>query len=281
MSRPDEFNDERSTRSRRFDDDFERRPPPPRKSNLGLILGIVLGVLFLVCAGGGVAVYYLMRGAVSKVGEAAERMHSSQNLMQIGHAIHAYHDDKGMLPANTYGPDGKPLLSWRVHILPYIGEDALYKQFKLDEPWDSPANRPLMQQMPRVYARPAEVMGKAPMGSATYYRGFSSAGGVFARRDGGKGKPVPMSIAEIQVQDGSSRTILVVEAGDPVEWTKPDDLDAAPGKPFPTLGGARPESNVVMVLFADGAVKAVVKTTPEAKWRASVTYNGGEADTLD
>ena len=278
MPRPDEFDDDRSAGRRRYDDDFDRRPPP-RKSNLGLILGIVLGVLFLVCAGGGVAVYYLMRGAVGKMGEAVDRMHSTNNLMQIGQAIHAYHDDKGMLPANTYAPDGKPLLSWRVHILPYIGEDALYKQFKLDEPWDSAANRPLMQKMPRVYARPAEQMNKAPMSRSTHYRGFSSPGAVFARGNDGKGKPAPVTFAAIQ--DGTSRPILVVEAADAVERTKPDDLDAAPGKPFPALGGARPGSDLVMVLFADGAVKAVVKSVPEAKWRGSVTYSGGEAESLD
>jgi hypothetical protein len=163
-------------------------------------------------------------------------------------------------------------LSWRVHILPYIGEDALYKQFKLDEPWDSPANRPLLNRMPMPYATPAERTGKVAPATKTYYRGFSSPGAVFARDQ-------RLTIGNIK--DGLSNTIFVVEAGDPVEWTKPDDLDAAPGKPFPNLGGARPNSDLVMVLFGDGAVKAIRKTVSEAQWRAGITYAGGEPVNLD
>ena len=42
----------------------------------------------------------------------------------------------------------KPLLSWRVAILPYIGEEKLHKEFKLDQPWDSEHNLKLLSKMP-------------------------------------------------------------------------------------------------------------------------------------
>jgi hypothetical protein len=216
--------------------------------------------------------YFILKGASAKVGEAADRMNSTNNLRQIGLGILDYEGKNGALPNNTYGPDGKPLLSWRVHILPYIGEKALYDQFKLNEPWDSPANRALLNRMPMTYAAPADRTGNVASGAKTYYRGFSNPGAIFARDQ-------RLSIANIK--DGLSNTIFVVEAGDPVEWTKPDDLDAAPGKPFPTLGGARADPNVVMVLFGDGSVKAIRKTFPEAQWRAGITYAGGETVNFD
>jgi Protein of unknown function (DUF1559) len=269
--RPRDDENDRPARSRRDDDD-DRAPPPRPKSNLGLILGILGGVLLLCCGGGGVGMYYLLKGATSKVSEAADRMNSSNNLKQIGLGILDYEGKNGELPNNTYGPDGKPLLSWRVHILPYIGEKALYDQFKLNEPWDSPANRALLNRMPIAYATPAERTGKAAMGTKTYYRGFSSPGAIFAR---------DQRLTLGNIKDGMSNTIFVVEAGDPVEWTKPDDLDAAPGKPFPNLGGARADPNVVMVLFGDGSVKAVRKTVSEAQWRAGITFAGGESVNFD
>jgi len=45
----------------------------------------------------------------------------------------------------------RPNLSWRVHLLPYIGEAALYHQFHLDEAWNSPHHLPLLDQMPEIF----------------------------------------------------------------------------------------------------------------------------------
>ena len=64
--------------------------------------------------------------------------------------MHNYREAHGRFPAPAIqGKDGKPLLSWRVAILPYLEEDGLYQSFKLDEPWDSPHNKPLLERMPR------------------------------------------------------------------------------------------------------------------------------------
>ena len=80
---------------------------------------------------------------------------SKDNLMHIAIAMHGYDGENKHfpLPAST-SPQGKPLLSWRVRILPFLGQDALYRQFHLDEPWDSPHNRTLIDKMPAVYCLP-------------------------------------------------------------------------------------------------------------------------------
>ncbi|WP_261037712.1 DUF1559 domain-containing protein, partial [Streptococcus mitis] len=85
----------------------------------------------------------------------AEKMISSNNLKQVGLGIYNFDSAQGALPARVhYTRDLKPGLSWRVHILPYLEQDALFNQFKLDEPWDSPNNKPLIAKMPKFYAKP-------------------------------------------------------------------------------------------------------------------------------
>ena len=84
---------------------------------------------------------------------AAVQMQIANNLKQVGLAMHNHPKADGRFPAPAIqGPDGKPLLSWRVAILPYLEENELYLSFKLDEPWDSPHNKPLLERMPYLYA---------------------------------------------------------------------------------------------------------------------------------
>jgi hypothetical protein len=177
------------------------------------------------------------------------------------------------LPSNSCGKDGNPLLSWRVHILPFIEHDPLYKQFKLDEPWDGPTNIGLLNLMPRVYLG---VTGKAAA-PLTYYRGFSSPGAVFdrlLRLD--QSRPEKDRFRLDRFGDPTTETLLVVEAGVPVEWTKPDDLDASPGKPFPKMGGLG-WRKVFQAVMADGSIQALRLDLPEPTLRALVTQSGGEA----
>ena len=92
-------------------------------------------MLFLLCAGGGIVIWQAVKSvkksvnqAMTTVGEINESEASRQNLTRIGLAMHNYQDAMGSLPNNSYGPPGKqsrPLLSWRVHILPYLNDDAL------------------------------------------------------------------------------------------------------------------------------------------------------------
>ena len=78
----------------------------------------------------------------------------------------------GRFPAHAnYNESGKPLLSWRVHILPYLEAGHLYEQFHLDEPWDSEHNRQLIAKMPTSYLDPSSPKYTAEMGH-THYLGI-------------------------------------------------------------------------------------------------------------
>src|SRR5437879_3383271 len=86
--------------------------------------------------------------------ELNQRRASQNNLKQIGLAVHNYHDVNGKLPTDVVDSNGKRLLSWRVLILPYIEQNNLYKQFKLDEAWDSDQNKKLLAKIPHNYISP-------------------------------------------------------------------------------------------------------------------------------
>jgi hypothetical protein len=296
MPRPDDdFESDRPGRRGRNDDDYDRRardtdydsprrrdrdrgdgydrPPPPRKSGsktLVIVLVTVFGVL-LVC--GGLGIWGLGMG-VSRIRESANRMKSSNNLKQTALAVHNFESANGYFPSNTYTADGKPLLSWRVHILPYFGDaslTALHARFKVDEPWDGPNNKLLLDQMPPVY----QVPNATPSPRLTHYRGFSSPGAAFTYKHvPGRPPAVNERLGLVNFFDQTSNTLLAVEAADPIEWTKPDDLDASPGKAFPRLGTT---PRYFLACMADGSVKALRPDLPETTLRALVTFAGGEA----
>ncbi len=111
-------------------------------------------------------------------------------------------------------------------VLPYLNEEGLFQRFHLDEPWDSPANKPLLAQMPKVFALPG-----APAGTAdTHYLGFVGKGAFFEGREGLRWPQ--------DFPDGPAQTIMLVEAARGVPWTKPEDLpfDPDPAKSLPPLG---------------------------------------------
>ena len=102
----------------------------------------------------------MLQDAVGVAQSGARGAQSQNNLKQIGLAVFNYSDTydqypNGESPNVQYDDNGKPLLSWRVHILPFIEEDALYRRFKLDEPWNSPHNLSLAEAIPRMYQHPA------------------------------------------------------------------------------------------------------------------------------
>src|SRR5262249_54881977 len=113
-----------------------------------IIVGTVGPLLWMGCGGVG-GVFAL---GISKSKEAAKHIESSNNLRQIGLALHTYHDTMNAFPTLAEGAGTpKKRLSWRVEILPYIEEAVLYDQFKMDEPWDSPNNIRLLPRMPKLY----------------------------------------------------------------------------------------------------------------------------------
>jgi RNA polymerase sigma factor (sigma-70 family) len=196
----------------------------------------------------------------------------------IGGPTGAAGAETGSLPLPVVGSSGlpivgsqagkniKPLLSWRVELLPYLEQDALYQQFKRDEPWDSPHNLKLLKYMPKVYAPPG-VTTRTPY--TTYYQVFVGKGAAFEKQH--------LALLPQSFPDGTSNTILVVEAGSPVPWTKPEDLHFAADEPLPELGGLFP--NVFNAAFADGAVYTLSKKAdPEMLRRAIVRDDGLPVD---
>jgi len=163
--------------------------------------------------------------AVQKVREAAQRTSSINNLKQIALAMHNYNSTYGAFPAAAIcdKKTGKPLLSWRVAILPYIEQEALYKQFKMDEPWDSEHNLKLAKNMPKIYFHPK---ANKPGDDKTHYRLFYGKGAAFELN-----KTTQIN----NITDGLSNTLMAVEAEEPVVWTNPNDLAFDPTKALPKM----------------------------------------------
>jgi serine/threonine protein kinase len=202
--------------------------------------------------------------------EQRRRMISSNNLRQIGFALHNFHDANGALPpAAIYDKNGRPLLSWRVAILPYIEEDILYKEFKLDEPWDSPNNIKLIERMPKQYA--VEGKSAGPPGT-THYQAVVGTGLAWEPQPPGA-QSVRRGLTLTAFTDGTANTILVAEVADPVVWSKPDDA-TFDGKRQPRFGGVVKDGfNVAMT---DGSILFVRDTAKPEDLRAALTRNGGE-----
>ncbi len=183
--------------------------------------------------------------------QSGEMLHIN-HLKQIAIAMWMFHDSHNSFPPHaSYGKDGKPLLSWRVHLLPFLEEDGLYQQFHLDEPWDSPHNSKLIARMPEVYGPPPNARvpeGKtvlmAPVGEDT----------VFPDRAGGTQKQ--------DLVRGTSNTILFVEVAAPhsVIWTKPEDLNVTPADPGKNL--LEPGQRGIRAVIADGSYRLLPASTP-------------------
>ena len=208
----------------------------------------------------------LLLPAVQAAREAARRPQCTNNLKQFGLAMHNYHSATNALPKPAItDKDGKPLLSWRVAILPYIEQAELYNKFKLDEPWDSPHNKALINEMPSTYLCPSwRVTGPG----MTTYQAFVGPGALFE-----EGKATGFQ----DVTDGLSNTLMVVEAKDAVIWTKPDDLKFDPLAAPSLYGASSNHPGGFNALFGDGSVRFIkVSINPEVM-KALITRNGGEA----
>jgi hypothetical protein len=180
-------------------------------------------------------------------------------------ALHNYADAHKSFPAHaSYDAEGKPLLSWRVHILPFIGKGELYKEFHRDEPWDSPHNKQLIARMPEVYRNPNLLADDG----TTNYLAIVGEECIF------NGTADGMRLANIT--DGTSKTIMLVEADldEAVIWTKPDDLAYNADNPAAGFGRLRPTG--ALVAIADGSVRFISEDIDPQTLKALFTRAGGE-----
>ncbi|MFY7951467.1 MAG: DUF1559 domain-containing protein, partial [Armatimonadaceae bacterium] len=204
-----------------------------------------------------------------QVADAAARDTAIANLTAIGEALHAYENAMGTFPPASATTDGKGL-SWRVQILPQFGKEGedLYAKFRPLEPWDSPNNKALIDQMPAVYASP----GKPAEKGQTYLRGFIGSTAFFDANP--PAMPVVGEITtargrrDTDIVDARGDTLAVAEAAEPVIWTKPDELPCD-GKTLPKLGGVFPHG--FHGLLVDGEVYWFPGTTRDATLQATFT----------
>ncbi|MBP3960367.1 DUF1559 domain-containing protein [Gemmata sp. G18] len=197
--------------------------------------------------------------AVKKIRESAVKMSALNHFKQIVLALLNYDSGYNAAPVHGVGPKGallknaneKPLLSWRVAILPYIDQNDLYQQFKFDEPWDSENNKKLIDKMPKLFA----PVGKPSKPGYTHMQMVVGPNAL---------QPPSVNIPH-SFPDGTSNTIAVVEAAEPVIWTKPDDV-MLPGAALPKdlkkkFGGVQPGG--FNVALWDGSVRFIPDTVSE------------------
>ena len=185
-----------------------------------------------------------MLPAVQSSREAARRAQCTNNLKQIALAMHNYQSANNAFPKPAItDKQGKPLLSWRVAILPYLEQGPLYSKFKLDEPWDSPHNKALLKEMPPSYLCPSRARVEP---FTTTYQVFTGKGALFEN-----GQDVTIA----DVTDGTSNTLMVVEAKKEVPWTKPDDLSFDPAAAPSLFGAGSSHPGGFNAAMADGSVR--------------------------
>jgi prepilin-type processing-associated H-X9-DG protein len=218
-------------------------------------------VAFLACILG-----FLIMPAVRSAREAEQRYICPNNLKQICLAIQNYHNRHGRFPASaTFDNRRRPLLSWRVTILPFMDEEALYREFHLDEPWYSPHNKALLSKMPKAFACPSNERRKG-YSEMSAYQVIVGPNSMFT---GG-----PDGVRLDDVTDGTADTILVVETSDLAPWTAPHDVAFDSASTVAVCGSGHPGGfNAAM---ADGAVKFLKSTTDPGVLLSLMTRNGGE-----
>jgi uncharacterized protein (TIGR03067 family) len=218
------------------------------------------------------------------------RQQAARNLYVLMEALHQYHFDPrhGHLPlAIVMGKDGKGGVphSWRVEILPYLGEKALYDQYHFDEPWDSKDNRALIARMPPVFRSPRDT----PVSThASYFALVTpglqpSAPGSTQGGQGGDAAPPNYHDGTVfsnqagtrltEIPDGISNVVALVEAKREVPWTKPEDIPYYADKPLPKLGEWFAQG--WHAGFADGEVKMLALDNDETTIRRLFTIGDG------
>ncbi len=108
----------------------------------------------------------LLLPAVQKVRESAARTKCTNNLKQIGLALHLYHDSNNQFPpgyvdgntdpSSTPDNDMGPGWGWAAYILPYLEQNAVFSQINFSQGVGVGANVQISQQQLTIYLCPSD-----------------------------------------------------------------------------------------------------------------------------
>jgi len=194
--------------------------------------------------------------------DAAKRVQSKNNLREIALALLNYKSEHGHFPPSVlYDKNTGTPYSWRVAILPYMEQNEIYKQYRFNEPWDSKNNKKVLESRPMQLLSPTE-----PTSTNTAYFALLGPETAFP-----KGEVLDLT----KFTDGTSDTILVVEAKRNVPWTKPEDIPYSSDKPLPKLGGWF--KGVFNTAFCDGSVHQLSEDIAPKTLRSLIERADGNA----
>ena len=153
-----------------------------------------------------------------------------------------------------------------MHLLPFLDQDALYKEFHLDEPWDSEHNLKLVARMPEIFESSNLSREQRSKGLTTYL------GPVAEKSLFGSAEGIPIK----KITDGTSNTIAIFDAATEraVPWTQPQDLEVDLTQPFKGLTGQ--QTHMIWVGLCDGSVRKISETVPPETLRRLIQINDGE-----
>lgn len=244
--------------------------PAGSGSGVAVVLAIVGICLIALIACGGALVFLRLGSVALTERRPSTRTMCSNNLKQLALAFHNYHDTYGTFPpAYIADENGQPKHSWRVLLLPFLEQQALYDAYDFDEPWDSPVNAMVTETVLPIFQCPAELVSGTPV---TNYMVITGPGTVF------EGERAP---ALRDILDGTSNTLLIVEvAGSGTQWAEPVDLDASQlAVPFGAVANSPGSQHPggVQAAMCDGSVQFLPYNISPTTFNALVTRAGGEA----
>ncbi|MGE3315518.1 MAG: DUF1559 domain-containing protein, partial [Planctomycetaceae bacterium] len=221
----------------------------------------------------------LLENRIEKVRE--QRAQSRNNIKSILLAMHNYLDvHKHLPPSVVLGPDGKTPHSWRVELLPFLDQAKLYEKYRMNEPWDSPANKQVLAQMPDVFRAPGDAKDSTntayfvPTGPQTMFHLKQPQTMESLQKSRGESDVGKRALNFRDIDDGTSNTVALIETKRDVPWTRPQDIDCDPAIPLPRFG--RLYADLFHVGMADGTTRAIPVNIDEKSVKALLSRAGGE-----